>query len=258
MTSVSRIPVPGTPVPGTADTIVHPIKAAIGPARDDGGDHPAPAVDWLVSPGLTPYDSALAAMEQRIGEIRRGEAAERIWLLEHPALLTAGTSARDADLLGAGGLPIHRVGRGGQWTYHGPGQRIGYVMLDLGRPHGTVPARDVRGFVHGIERALIAALGDFGVAAETREGRVGLWVIDPKTGGERKIAAIGLRVTRGVTWHGFALNIAPDLSAFERIVPCGVREHGVTSLASLGVAAPVDAADGALRRSFARVFGVGA
>ncbi len=218
---------------------------------------PRPPTDpeWVIAPGLTDYAVALAAMEDRVGRIRRGEAPERIWLLEHPPLLTAGTSARDADLLDTGTLPVHRVGRGGQWTYHGPGQRVGYVMLDLARDHGTVPARDIRLFVAGLERVLIEALATFGITACTREGRIGLWVVDPRTATESKIAAIGVRVTRGVTWHGFALNIATDLEAYDRIIPCGVRLHGVTDLRKEGVIGPVSIADDAIRQAWATVFG---
>ena len=216
---------------------------------------PRGGTEWVISPGLTGYGEAVGAMEERVALIRRGEASELIWLLEHPPLLTAGTSARDADLLDAGSLPVHRVGRGGQWTYHGPGQRVGYVMLDLSRDHGTVPARDVRRFVAGLERVLIEAVASFGITAGTRDGRVGLWVVDRRTGDERKIAAIGVRVTRGVTWHGFALNVAPDLRAYDRIVPCGITAHGVTSLEREGVGGAVACADDAIRRAWSRVFG---
>ena len=216
---------------------------------------PGAGTEWTVSSGLTDYAEAIAAMEQRVAGIRAGEAAERVWLLEHPPLLTAGTSARDADLLDPGTLPVHHVGRGGQWTYHGPGQRVGYVMLDLARDHGTVPARDIRLFVAAIERVLIEALASFGITAWARAGRVGLWVVDRRTGAENKIAAIGVRVTRGVTWHGFALNVAPDLAAYDRIVPCGITAHGVTSLLVEGVDGPVSCADGAIRRAWVRVFG---
>ncbi len=221
----------------------------------DGRSSRPDRLDWAVSPGLTDYATSVSAMEERVARIRGGKASERVWLLEHPPLLTAGTSARDADLLDPGTLPVHRVGRGGQWTYHGPGQRVGYVMLDLARDHGTVPARDVRLFVAGLERVLIEAVATFGVTAMARTGRVGLWVVDPRTATERKIAAIGVRVTRGVTWHGFALNVAPDLAAFDRIVPCGIAAHGVTSLRAEGVDGPVSCADGAIRHAWSRVFG---
>ncbi|BAJ81888.1 MULTISPECIES: lipoyl(octanoyl) transferase LipB [Acidiphilium] len=211
------------------------------------------AVEWAKAPGLTDYPSALAEMQARAAAIRAGEEAERVWLVEHPPLYTAGTSARDADLLHPGDAQVFRSGRGGQWTYHGPGQRVAYVMLDLSRPHGRVPARDVRGFVAGLEAWLIDTLAGFGVRGELREGRVGIWVANP-LGGESKIAAIGVRVSRWVSYHGIALNVAPDLGRFGGIVPCGISEHGVTSLAALGVTATLDAVDAALARSFERVF----
>ena len=212
---------------------------------------------WRVSPGLTPYDRAIATMQQESEAIAAGVGRERVWLLEHPGLLTAGTSARDEDLIDGSGLPIHRVGRGGQWTYHGPGQRVAYVMLDLKRPHGSVPARDVRGFVCGLEAWLIASLATFGVHGERRAGRVGIWVVDPSNGAENKIAAIGVRVARWVSWHGVALNVAPDLAEFRRIVPCGIATHGVTSLASLGVRATMADVDASLRRCWDAVFEAG-
>ena len=165
-------------------------------------------------------------MEREVAAIRAEAAPETVWQLEHPAVLTAGTSARDGDLLDPGGLPVHRTGRGGQWTWHGPGQRIGYAMLDLTRPHGRVPARDLRAYVHGLEDWLVAALARLGVRGETRPDRVGIWVVDPTTGAENKIAAIGVRITRWVSWHGVALNVDPDLSEFGRIVPCGIAGHG--------------------------------
>ncbi len=209
---------------------------------------------WRISPGLTPYAEALGAMERRVATIDAGEDDELVWLLEHPGVLTAGTSARDADLIDPAGLPVRHVGRGGQWTYHGPGQRVGYVMLDLKRRHGTVPDRDVRAYVRGLEAWLIATLATFGVQGEVRDGRVGIWVVDPATGGENKIAALGVRVSRWVSWHGVALNVAPDLTQFCRIIPCGIAAHGVTSLAALGVDATMDAVDAALRRCWTEVF----
>ena len=211
------------------------------------------AVEWAKAPGLTDYPSALAEMQARAAAIRAGGAAERVWLVEHPPLYTAGTSARDADLLHPGDAQVFRSGRGGQWTYHGPGQRVAYVMLDLARPHGRVPARDVRGFVAGLEAWLIDTLAGFGVRGELRDGRVGIWVAGP-AGGESKIAAIGVRVSRWVSYHGIALNVAPDLRRFGGIVPCGISEHGVTSLAALGIAATMETVDAALARSFERVF----
>jgi lipoyl(octanoyl) transferase len=214
----------------------------------------ASALEWRAAEGLVPYPEALAAMEARVAAIRAGTAAELIWLLQHPPLYTAGTSARPEELEQPDRFPTYRAGRGGQWTYHGPGQRIGYVMLDLNRPHGRVPARDVRGYVHALEEWLIRTVGRFGVRGERRNGRVGIWVADGRAGTEAKIAAIGVRVTRWVSWHGVALNVAPDLAHFGGIVPCGIREHGVTSLAALGAGATMADADAALRASWAEVF----
>jgi lipoyl(octanoyl) transferase len=210
--------------------------------------------EWVVAPGLTPYPEALAEMAERSAAIRAGTAAERVWLVEHPPTYTAGTSAAPGDLRDPR-FPVFEAGRGGQWTYHGPGQRVAYVMLDLTRRHGSVPPRDIRAFVHGLEEWLIRAVARFGVRAERRAGRVGIWVVDAATGAEAKIGAIGVRVTRWVSWHGVALNVAPDLAHFAGIVPCGIAEHGVTSLAALGAAAArTDAADAALRAAWQEVF----
>jgi lipoyl(octanoyl) transferase len=218
----------------------------------------APPVEWLVSPGLTAYEAALAAMEARAESLAAGGAAERVWLLEHPPLYTAGTSARPQDLLNAR-FPVHRAGRGGQFTYHGPGQRVAYVMLDLRRRRP-----DVRAYVGALEAWLIEALKVFGVSGETREDRVGVWVRRPDkahgSGGvtaEDKIAAIGVRIRRWATFHGVALNVAPDLGHFSGIVPCGVSEphYGVTSLADLSVGATMAEADAALRAAFEATFG---
>lgn len=219
----------------------------------DVGADVAP-LQWAVQDGLLGYDDALAAMQDRVAGIRAGTAAERVWLVEHPALYTAGTSARDQDLVAPGALPIYRAGRGGQWTYHGPGQRVAYTMLDLSRRHGTVPPRDVRCFVNGLEEWLILALDRFNVRGERRAGRVGIWVADPATGAEAKIAAIGVRVTRWVSWHGVALNVDPTLAHFTGIVPCGIAEHGVTSLAALGLPVTMADADVALRAAWDEVF----
>ncbi len=213
-----------------------------------------PEIEWTHTSGLTPYPAALAAMTARVAAIRAGAAPERVWLLEHPPLYTAGTSARAADLRDAARFPTYAAGRGGQWTYHGPGQRIAYVMLDLTRRHGTVPARDIRAFVHGLEEWLIRALARLGIRGERRDGRIGIWVPD-RAGGEAKIAALGVRVTRFVSWHGVALNVAPDLGHFTGIVPCGIADHGVTSLAALGIEADLATADAALAAAFAEVFG---
>lgn len=210
--------------------------------------------EWVAASVLVDYADALARMQARATAIRSGEARELVWLVEHAPIYTAGTSARDADLIAPAGIPTCRTGRGGQWTYHGPGQRVAYVMLDLIRSHGTVPARDVRRFVVGLETWLIDALAALGVRGETRAGRVGIWVVDAATGSERKIAAIGVRVSRWVSFHGVALNVAPDLAAYQGIVPCGIREHGVTSLAALGCDATIPEVDAALLASFQRVF----
>lgn len=213
-----------------------------------------PPLEWVVSEGRTPYAEALSAMETRVAAIRAGTAAERVWLVEHDPTYTAGTSARPEDLREAR-FPTFAAGRGGQWTYHGPGQRTGYVMLDLTQPHGSVAARDVRAYVHGLEEWLIRAIDRFNIRAERREGRVGLWVANRATGGEDKIAAIGVRVTRWVSWHGVALNVDPDLAHFGGIVPCGISEHGVTSLHAQGVLATMEEADSALRAAWDEVFG---
>jgi lipoyl(octanoyl) transferase len=211
-----------------------------------------PATTWAVAPGLTGYEEAVAAMQTRIAAIRAGEEAELVWLVEHPPLYTAGTSARPEDLKDAR-FPTHQAGRGGQWTYHGPGQRVAYVMLDLTRPRGGLPARDIRAFVRGLERWMIRSLAEFGITGETREGRVGIWVVNGD--GEAKIGAIGVRVSRWVSWHGIALNVAPTLADFAGIVPCGIAGHGVTSLAALGVKASMADVDAALEKHFFEVFG---
>jgi lipoyl(octanoyl) transferase len=218
----------------------------------------APPVEWFVTPGLIQYADALAEMEARAEAIARGGAPERVWLLEHPPLYTAGTSAKDSDLIDAR-FPVHRTGRGGQFTYHGPGQRIAYVMLDLKRRRP-----DVRAYVASLERWLIDTLKTFDVIGETREARVGVWVarLDkaPSPQGaiaEDKIAAIGVRVRRWATLHGLALNVDPDLSHFSGIAPCGIREahYGVTSLADLGRLATLAQVDAALRATFEPLFG---
>lgn len=207
-------------------------------------------IEWLTSEAPVPYPEALAFMETRAAAIAEGRACQAIWLLEHPPLYTAGTSARPDDLLEPGRFPVFAAGRGGQYTYHGPGQRIGYVMLDVKARGG-----DIRRFVHDLEAWLIAALARLGVTGERRAGRVGIWVADPATGREDKIAALGLRVRRGVSFHGVSLNADPDLSHFAGIVPCGIAAHGVTSLARLGRPATMAEVDAALRASFAEVFG---
>ncbi len=212
---------------------------------------PAPSADigWAVSPGLTPYPQALAFMEARAGAIAQGGADQLVWLVEHPPLYTAGISAKPQDLLAPDRFPVFHTSRGGQFTYHGPGQRVAYVMLDL-----TRRGRDVRGFVADLERWMIAALAELGVTGLVRDGRVGVWV-ERGDGGEDKIAAIGVRIRRWASFHGVALNVSPDLSHFAGIVPCGVRAHGVTSLAELGKPARMAEADGALRAAFEAIFG---
>jgi lipoyl(octanoyl) transferase len=204
--------------------------------------------EWRISDGLVAYPDALATMQARVEAIRAGAAPELVWLVQHPPLYTAGTSALAGDLRAPDAFPTYAAGRGGQWTYHGPGQRVGYVMLDLTRPRPHLPPRDVRGYVWLLEEWLIRALARFGVRGERREGRVGIWVASGAR--EDKIAAIGVRVTRWVSWHGVALNVAPNLAHYEGIVPCGISEHGVTSLAALGVAASLADADAALRASW--------
>ncbi len=208
-------------------------------------------IEWLSSRQPVPYEDAVARMEARVAAIREGRAPEAVWLLEHPALYTAGTSADPADLLDSDYLPVHRSGRGGQFTYHGPGQRVAYVMLDLQQR-----GRDIRTYVGGLERWLIATLTHFGVRGERREGRVGIWVAreDGSVGSDDKIAAIGVRIRRWVSYHGVALNVDPDLAHFAGIVPCGVKDHGVTSLAALGINAPMSEVDAALRHAFLTTF----
>jgi len=209
-------------------------------------------VEWRIAEGLTAYDHAVAEMEARAAAIAAGRSPERVWLVEHPPLYTAGTSARDADLVAPGRLPVHRTGRGGQFTYHGPGQRVAYVMLDLGR---RTP--DLRGYVAALEAWLIATLAEFNIRGERREDRVGVWVRRPERGegAEDKIAAIGIRVRRWVTFHGVSLNVAPDLAHYDGIVPCGVRRHGVTSLVDLGIPVTMPEVDAVMRATFEGVFG---
>ena len=215
-------------------------------------------VEWVVADGLTDYEAAVSEMESRAAGIARGEAAERVWLVEHPALYTAGTSAKPADLLDAR-FPVHQTGRGGQFTYHGPGQRVAYVMLDLKRRK-----QDVRAFVAALEAWIIPTLARFNVTGERREDRVGVWVRRPDKpaglGGamaEDKIAAIGIRIRQWATFHGIAVNVEPDLSHFSGITPCGVRDAhlGVTSLVDLGLPVTMVDADAALRAAFEEIFG---
>jgi len=204
--------------------------------------------EWVIRPGLLPYAEAVSAMEARVAAIAEGGAAELVWLVEHPPIYTAGTSAKDSDLIDAR-FPVFKTGRGGQFTYHGPGQRVGYVMLDLKRRKA-----DVRAYVRDLEEWLIRTLAQFNVKGERREGRVGIWVVRGR-GREDKIAAIGVRVRRWVTFHGVSLNVEPDLDHFDGIVPCGISEHGVTSLADLGLPVSMADIDVAMKIAFKEVFG---
>jgi len=213
-------------------------------------------VRWITSDNEVPYTRALAEMERRVGGIIAGTADEAVWLLEHPPLYTAGTSARPEDLIEPGRFPVFTARRGGQYTYHGPGQRVAYVMLDLNRR-----GRDLRRYVHALERWVIETLAEFGVRGEIREGRVGVWVARPDkppnadgSPREDKVAAIGVRVRKWVTFHGISINVDPDLSHFDGIVPCGIREHGVTSLVDLGLPVTMEDLDVALRKTFDRIF----
>lgn len=205
-------------------------------------------IDWKFSHGLTEYEDALFEMEKRVADIRAGTADELVWFVEHPPLYTAGTSSKEADLLEPMRFPVYNVGRGGEYTYHGPGQRVVYVMLDLNRR-----GKDVRKFVANLERWVIDTLAQFNVVGETREGRVGVWV--KRAGGqEDKIAAIGVRIRKWVTFHGICINVEPDLSHYSGIVPCGISQHGVTSLVDLGLPATMDDLDAALRQSWGNIF----
>ena len=199
--------------------------------------------EWKTSESPVAYEDALRFMEQRVAAIRQGNASECIWLLEHPSLFTAGTSADPAELFNPQSFPVFDAGRGGRYTYHGPGQRVGYVMLDLEKR-----GKDIRCFVHSLEGWMIDTLAEFGVSAHRAPGRIGIWVGDGAD--EAKIGALGVRVKRWVTLHGFALNVAPDLSHFGGIVPCGIAEFGVTSLAKLGKQIPLKGVDAALKHSF--------
>ena len=205
-------------------------------------------MEWTIADRPVDYLAAQDAMEARVAAIRAGTAPEQVWLLEHQPLYTAGTSAREADLLAPGRFPVYRTGRGGQFTYHGPGQRVGYVMLDLAKR-----GRDVRAFVAQLEQWVIGTLAAFNVRGEVRPGRVGVWVQTPA--GEAKIAAIGLRVRHWVSFHGISLNVEPDLEHYSGIVPCGISDAGVTSLVALGLPVSMADVDVELRRSFGQVFG---
>lgn len=213
-------------------------------------------VEWIITDGLTDYETALAFMEARVAAIANGEEPECVWLLEHPPLYTAGTSADPADLTDPDRFPVHQARRGGQYTYHGPGQRVVYVMLDLNRR-----GRDVRAFVQALEVWVTAALAEFNVTGHIREGRVGVWVERPDRPltasgelAEDKIAAIGIRLRKWISFHGISINVDPDLEHFSGIVPCGIRDHGATSLVDLGLPVTMDDLDVALKRHFGRVF----
>ncbi|WP_339113123.1 lipoyl(octanoyl) transferase LipB [Thioclava sp. GXIMD2076] len=213
-------------------------------------------VEWIHSDRPVAYEEALAFMEARVAAIHAGEAEEAIWLLEHPPLYTAGTSAQREDLVDPDRFPVYEAGRGGQYTYHGPGQRIAYVMLDLNRR-----GRDVRGFVQKLENWVIAALADFNVKGEIREGRVGVWVERPDRPrgidgslAEDKIAAIGVKLRKWVSFHGISINVEPDLEHFTGIVPCGIKDHGVTSLVDLGLPVELGDIDAALMAHFPEIF----
>jgi lipoyl(octanoyl) transferase len=213
-------------------------------------------VKWITSTGLTPYETAVTEMEMRAAAIRAGTASEAIWLVEHPPLYTAGTSANSKDLTDPDRFPVHQSKRGGQYTYHGPGQRVAYVMLDVG-----ARGQDVRLFVRQIEDWIIATLDQFNVNGERRTGRVGVWVVRPDlppnpdgSPREDKIAALGIRLRKWVSFHGLSINVEPDLTHFDGIVPCGIREHGMTSLVDLGLPVTMDDVDVALKKTFPTVF----
>ncbi len=210
-------------------------------------------MEWRIETSLVGYPEAIRQMEERVADIRNGRADELVWLLEHPPLYSAGTSAEESDLLDPELLPVFKTGRGGQYTYHGPGQRIAYVMVDLKRRGG-----DIHKFVASLEEWIIITLGQFGISGERRAGRVGIWVSrKPETGKpgrEDKIAAIGVRVRRGVTYHGISINLNPDLGHYRGIVPCGISEHGVTSLGDLGRQISMAQLDEALQKSFEEIF----
>lgn len=217
----------------------------------------SPPVEWLIASGLTSYPEAEAFMEERVAAIRNGQAAELVWLVEHPSLYTAGTSARQEDLLAPDRFPVYKTGRGGEFTYHGPGQRVAYVMLDLKRRR-----EDIRAFVAALEEWIIRTLDSFNVKGERREDRVGVWVARPEkpllsdgSMAEDKIAAIGIRLRRWVSFHGISINVEPQLENFNGIVPCGIAEHGVTSLVDLGLPVTMDDLDVALKQNFREVFG---
>jgi lipoyl(octanoyl) transferase len=211
-------------------------------------------IEWRVSSGLTPYPDAVGFMEERVAAIAAGNASEQVWLVEHPPIYTAGTSADDKDLLDPDRFPVFKTGRGGEFTYHGPGQRVGYVLMDLNRRR-----RDVRQFVRDLEQWMIVTLSTFGVRGERRDGRVGIWIDRGYYGGppgtEGKIAAIGVRLRRWISFHGCSINVSPTLNHYEGIIPCGISQHGITSLNELGLDTSIADVDRALKTSFTEVFG---
>ena len=214
-------------------------------------------VDWIIAPGLVDYEHAVTAMEARVAAISKGTAKECVWLVEHPALYTAGTSANPSDLLNANQFPVYKTGRGGEYTYHGPGQRVAYVMLDLKRRKP-----DVRAFISALEQWIIETIDEFNIKAERREDRVGVWVQRPEKPAladgacrEDKIAAIGIRLRRWVSFHGISINVEPELQDYQFIVPCGITGHGVTSLVDLGLLVTMDDLDIVLRQKFESRFG---
>ena len=216
-------------------------------------------VEWIKTDRLTEYDDAIRFMEDRVAAIREGTADEAIWLVEHPPLYTGGTSAKASDLTDPNRFPVYETKRGGQYTYHGPGQRVAYVMLDVAKR-----GQDVRRFVHDLERWVIAALAEFNVAGQIREGRVGVWVersekptLPDGSVREDKIAALGIRIRKWVSFHGLSINVEPDLSHYDGIVPCGISDHGVTSLVDLGLPVTMDDVDIALRKTFNDIFDEG-
>jgi lipoyl(octanoyl) transferase len=205
-------------------------------------------IDWKFSAGLTGYEDAVQLMEKRVADIRAGTANELVWFVEHPPLYTAGTSSNETDLLAPNRFPVYQAGRGGQYTYHGPGQRVVYVMLDLNKR-----GKDVRKFVCNLEQWIISTLAEFNIIGERREGRIGVWV-KREFSREDKVAAIGVRVRKWVTFHGICINVEPDLNHYTGIVPCGISEHGVTSLVDLGLTTTMDDVDSALKRTWKNIF----
>ena len=205
-------------------------------------------IEWKIGSNLIDYEEALSFMEERVAEIHLGTARELVWFVEHPPLYTSGTSSKESDLLAPKRFPVYYAGRGGQYTYHGPGQRVVYVMLDLNKR-----GRDVRKFVADLERWIIESLAEFNIIGETREGRVGVWV-ERQGGREGKIAAIGVRVRKWVTFHGICINVEPDLSHYTGIVPCGISDHGVTSLVDLGLPVNMDDLDATLKKTWGKIF----